>query len=244
MTIQSTRIAGIIRTAAPIAVAAVAAIGPAPGPEMLPVPGAAFPRAHPAAVPRPGSGDLADPRRNGTTEPESRRWLRLPDPPLGSAPLFGIVAEARLGVLDHASDLVGVGKEDGLDISPELLFVSPGFLRVVGSPMPHVGAELNTAGDRSLYYTGLTWRLELLGLAHVELGFGGGIHDGDLGDTLESAELLLGCRWLFREAIGIGANFGERHTVALQADHFSHARLCSDHNDGIEALGIVYGYRF
>jgi hypothetical protein len=176
-------------------------------------------------------------------EPKKRGWIYLPDPPRDSRPLWGIISEARLGVLDHASSIVGPGRESGTLFAPEVLFTVPDFLSYIGSPMPTVGFQINT-GPRNFMYGGLTWRLGFLDRFHMNLGFGMGIHDGDLGDEERAGTLKLGCRWQFHEVIALGTTIGERHVIEVQVDHYSHARLCSRHNSGVESIGLVYGYRF
>ncbi len=176
-------------------------------------------------------------------EKKERGWIYLPDAPPGSKPLWGIISEARLGVLDHASSIVGPGREKGTLFAPEILFTMPDFLRYIGSPKPTLGFQINT-GDRNFAYGGLTWRIGFFDRFHVNLGFGIGVHDGDLDDSDKPGTLKLGCRWLFHDVIAIGTTLGERHVIELQVDHYSHAGLCDDLNSGTESIGLVYGYRF
>jgi hypothetical protein len=53
----------------------------------------------------------------------------------------------------------------------------------------------------------------------------------------------LGCRVLFRESLSVGVRFMKHHSLSVMVDHISNAGLC-DHNDGLDTLGVRYGYRF
>ena len=176
-------------------------------------------------------------------EPKKKGWIYLQDPPRDSKPLWGVIAEARFGILDHASSLVGPGREDGILFAPEVLFTVPDFLDYIGSPHPTVGMQINT-GPRNFMYGGLTWRIGFFDTFHMNLGFGIGVHDGDLGRNDEPGKLKLGCRWVFHDVIALGTTLGERHVIEVQVDHYSHASLCDKRNSGVESIGLVYGYRF
>ena len=74
----------------------------------------------------------------------------------------------------------------------------------------------------------------------------------------ELAKKSLGCWMLFREAIGFGYRFGGKHAVMLHLHHSLNASLCKKNtrdgsaqgrqtgtiNEGLEAIGIRYGYSF
>ena len=106
-----------------------------------------------------------------------------------------LLDEVRLGVMAHSIE--PDHSEGGVDVNLELLFrrapISYGnafadfFLR----PRLHVGASLNTIGDTSQVYAGLTWDLKLTGRLSLEASFGGSWHDGPLNGSNED---LYGCR--------------------------------------------------
>ena len=48
---------------------------------------------------------------------------------------------------------------------------------------------------------------------------------------------------LFRGSIDLGYRFNRRHGVSAFLDHISTAKLC-DENEGLEAVGVRYGYKF
>jgi len=135
----------------------------------------------------------------------------------------GLISEIRLGVLAHDIGFLSQSRENGVDITAELLFVAPGFLDLIGSPRPHIGLAVNTVGDTSQIYGGLTWDWNFWGPLYVA---------GSLGLAV-----------LFRESIALGARFLARHNVSLVYSHISNSELC-DANDGLDTVGVNFGYVF
>jgi len=159
-----------------------------------------------------------------------------------STPAVAGLSELRFGVLAHDVDFLGHGKEDGADVNAELLFDSPAFLEAVWAPRPHAGVSVNTQGDTSQFYGGLTWTWEPVDRLFVDFSFGGAIHDGKLSyggyDRKE-----LGSRVLFRESLSLGWRFDERNSLSVYFDHESNANLASS-NEGLNNFGIRWGYKF
>lgn len=154
----------------------------------------------------------------------------------------GIVSEIRGGILWHDQGPFSRNEEDGLDVNLEVLFASPGILRFLWSPRPHVGANINTSGDTSQLYFGLSWEWEFWGGWFAGFSLGGAVHDGKL-ETTQVDRKELGCRLLFRESIEGGYRFNGKHSVSVYLDHISNANIC-DKNEGLENVGVRYGYRF
>jgi lipid A 3-O-deacylase len=167
----------------------------------------------------------------------------------GSHPgLFGIFDEARFGLVYP----VQPEDDSGVTLSGQLYFsnfVPPYqnyWANALFRPRFHVGGNLATGSDPiNQAYVGLTWDFPVLDRYFIEASLGGTIHDGPLnspGDGLD-----LGCSWLFREAIAVGANITDRWRIIASADHSSHADLCDDGkagNSGITHAGVYLGYRF
>lgn len=148
--------------------------------------------------------------------------------------------EARLGVLYHdvsTSERI----ESGLDLNVEVLWESPEFLEAILAPRPHLGLSLNSGGDTSQIYGGLTWSWQFNEPFFLEFAFGGAIHDGETGCAARD-ERALGCRVLFREAISVGSLVGPG-SLSLELSHISNAGLCDD-NAGLTNLGLRYGLAF
>ncbi|MCZ6744645.1 MAG: acyloxyacyl hydrolase [Alphaproteobacteria bacterium] len=155
--------------------------------------------------------------------------------------LWAAISEIRGGILAHDAVPTLTHKEPGADINLEVLFHSPGFLGVIGSPRPHLGFAVNTGGDTSQLYAGLTWEWDFWRDMFASLALGGAIHDGDL-DVRSNDEKELGCRVLFRAAVELGYRFRQRHSLSLYIDQISNGGIC-DQNEGLVLLGIRYGYR-
>lgn len=152
--------------------------------------------------------------------------------------------EWRLGVSDHDTGVFGRTKESGVDITAELRFkpLRGGFWDALGSPRLHIGFDINTGGDTSQIYSGLTWSWYFWGPLFASFDLGGSIHDGSLSSSKSDAKEL-GSRILFREALELGVRLTHRHTLAIRLEHSSNANLAT-HNEGLDNVGLIYGYRF
>ena len=170
-------------------------------------------------------------------EPKSYRWL----------------SEIRVGAIKHAVSITGSrSKETGIDANMEVLFGSPSWFNILWSPRPHLGANFNTSSTNTDFvYTGLTWEWRSWRSIFIDASFGFAIHNGilkndagvvfppDVGRKRE-----LGTRFLFRESIEIGVAVTEHHSLSIIWDHLSNAGLFGEQNEGLDNIGIRYGYRF
>jgi lipid A 3-O-deacylase len=153
--------------------------------------------------------------------------------------------ELRLGGSYHSIE--GWTNEHGVDVTAEALFgrqdpqrpasISEFFLK----PRWHVGASLNTSGDTSQLYAGLTWDLYLTNTLFLEGTFGGAVHDGPLDEPHRAS---YGCRANFRESAGVGLRLTEHWRLLAEIDHMSQAQLCADRNSGLTNVGLKLGYSF
>lgn len=161
---------------------------------------------------------------------------------LSASPALAGVDELRLGLSVHDVSILGHGKEDGVDGVAEVLFPAPAWLEVLWGPRPHVGVAVNSVGDTSQLYVGLSWSFEPFDNVVFEFSLGGAVHNGTLSSS-DPGEKQLGSRALFRESLSLGYRIDERNTVMVTFDHESNARL-ADHNAGLNNVGIRWGYRF
>ena len=70
-----------------------------------------------------------------------------------------ILDEVRVGVMQHnvcVTDCNNADKEDGPNISAELVLTSPDFLSVILAPRPYVMGSVNTSGNTSFGAAGLS----------------------------------------------------------------------------------------
>lgn len=161
---------------------------------------------------------------------------------VSASPALAGVDEIRVGLSVHDVSFLGHGKEDGVDGVAEMLFTAPELLEAIWSPRPHVGVAVNSAGDTSQFYAGLSWTFEPLENIVFEFSLGGAVHNGTLSSS-DPDEKQLGSRALFRESLSLGYRIDARNTVMVTFDHESNAKL-AEHNAGLNNIGIRWGYRF
>ncbi len=152
--------------------------------------------------------------------------------------------ELKVGLLAH-----DVGKlwshfrrEQGVDFNAEAVFSKTGWSFLGGRLRPSAGISVNSGGDTSKAYAGglVEWKLE-----HeffVTLGLGVAVHDGEL-RTRERDKKELGSRILFRIPAEFGVAIHDRHRISIMFDHVSNGYL-SDPNEGLDTIGVRYGYLF
>jgi len=160
-----------------------------------------------------------------------------------------LVDEFKFGVLAHDIGLFDKPVESGSDINFEMLFTPPEFFRVIGSPRPHLGGSVNTAGKTNDGYFGLTWGITLL---QNLFGWGGSVFaNGSLGGALQDGftnsappdRKKLGSTALFRESLELGYQLTPNLSISGFVDHMSNANL-APHNAGITDAGARLGFKF
>jgi lipid A 3-O-deacylase len=172
--------------------------------------------------------------------------------PVGAAAQIKFVDEVKIGALSHDVGFLTHHVEGGADVNLEVLFVSPDLLGLIGSPRPHIGADINTAGNTSDGYFGLTWGWTLLpslygaGAVFANGSLGGAVQDGFTGTATSIAppgRKLLGSQVLFRESAELGYQITPIVSVSAILDHISNANL-APRNAGITSAGARLGFRF
>jgi len=175
--------------------------------------------------------------------PESR-WTRI-----------NTVWEVRPGLSNHDMQTTSDPfdqEEGGMDVhfevvSPSLIGTVPDF---VLNPRLHTGLSVNTEGETSRVYGGLTWEFGLTDRLAFEFGFGLGVHDGELDqprDPLTFAEIddgrpALGSRVLFREEFAFSYKITPATRVILFYEHYSNGGIFDDRNEGLDQAGIKVGF--
>jgi lipid A 3-O-deacylase len=170
-------------------------------------------------------------------------------PPTGAMAQARLIDEFKVGGLAHDVTFGGRHVESGADVNLEILFTPPDVLRWIGSPRPHIGADINTSGNTSQGYFGLTWGIMLIQSlfgagdgVFVNGSLGGAVHDGYI-DTAPPGRKRLGSRILFRESAELGYQLTPNTSVSAIVDHISNANL-GKHNAGITNAGARLGFRF
>ncbi len=155
-----------------------------------------------------------------------------------------LVQELKIGVLDH--DVPGLwsgfrAEENSASINIEAL-LSPSAAFLGGLVRPALGASINTAGQTSNIYLDARWQYQFTNKLFLGLGIGGTIHDGQL--KLEDwGQKALGSRVLFHFPAEFGYHFDDYNSLSVYFEHMSNAYTV-DPNEGLDRLGVRYGYRF
>jgi lipid A 3-O-deacylase len=163
-----------------------------------------------------------------------------------------LIDEVKIGALAHDVGFLTHHVESGADLNIETLFVSPDMLSIIGSPRPHIGADINTAGNTSDGYLGLTWGWTLMpslfggGALFANGSLGGAVQDGFTGTQATEpppGRKLLGSTVLFRESAELGYQITPIVSVSALLDHISNANL-APRNAGITSAGARLGFKF
>ena len=172
--------------------------------------------------------------------------------PTRAAAQTNLVDEVKIGALAHDVGFLTHHVESGADINLEILFISPDMLQIIGSPRPHIGADINTAGNTSDGYLGLTWGITLVpslfggGALYANGSLGGAVQDGFTGGKASEpppGRKFLGSAVLFRESAELGYQITPIVSISALLDHISNANL-APRNAGITSAGARLGFKF
>ena len=167
------------------------------------------------------------------------------------------VDEVRAGIAQHnicVLDCDNADKEDGPNITGEIVFNSPDFARILFSPRPFVTASYNTAGKTSYGGVGLMWNWDFAEGWSLEPSLGYVLHDGATespfpqgdprSDAFSEENVLLGSDDLFRTGLALNRAMGEDWGLQLQYDHLSHGQILGNgRNQGLDNLGVRVYWR-
>jgi lipid A 3-O-deacylase len=166
------------------------------------------------------------------------------EPALAGEPWGGIISELKIGALWHdPGDLwSGFRREpESVDINVEAL-LSPSMPLLWGSIRPAVGGSINTDGGTSKAYVDARWQVETPSGIFFGFGLGAAIHDGDI-DPVDPTRKALGSHVLFHIPAEIGWRFDAHNSVSVYFEHISNG-YTQRYNEGLDALGARYGYKF
>ena len=159
-------------------------------------------------------------------------------------PTGGFIYDMKIGALQHDPSITANRKEPfTTDLNLEVMF-GPSLPILFGTVRPALGATVNFAGFTSKAYLDARWQVECCWGAFFALGIGAAVHNGEL-DSLATAQdhKQLGYRVLFHPTAEWGYRLTEHHSVSIFFEHISNANT-SRQNEGLDNLGIRYGYRF
>lgn len=128
-----------------------------------------------------------------------------------------------------------------VDLNAELTF-APSVRFLGGVVRPAIGGTWNTEGDTSKAYFDARWRYETGSGLYFGVGLGAAVHDGHTGvDALDRK--ALGSRVLFHIPFEIGYYIDRHNSVSIYFEHISNG-YTQRYNEGLDSLGVRYGYRF
>lgn len=155
-----------------------------------------------------------------------------------------LIREVRGGVLWHDVPNLWSGfqlEKYSVDLNAELVF-APGLPFLFGMIRPVIGGSVSTAGATSHAYIDARWEIEGPAGLFLGLGLGAAVHDGHtLPDRLDRK--ALGSRALFHVPLEVGLRFGSSSSISVYFEHTSNANA-RHHNEGMDRVGVRYGYRF
>jgi lipid A 3-O-deacylase len=172
--------------------------------------------------------------------------------PSPAAAQVKLIDEVKIGALAHDIGFLTHHVERGADVNIEILSSPLEMLSIIGSPRPHIGADINTSGNTSDGYLGLTWGWTLMpslfggGALFANGSLGGAFQDGFTGGKNSVAppgRKLLGSVALFRESAELGYQITPIVSISAILDHISNANL-APRNAGITSAGARLGFKF
>jgi lipid A 3-O-deacylase len=158
----------------------------------------------------------------------------------------GFVHEVKGGVLAHDVPDLWSGfrtEDDAVAVNIEAL-LSPSLNFLGGSIRPAIGGSIATEGGTSNAYVDARWEFETPCGIFFSIGLGGTIHNGETELKYSDQEAkALGSRVLFHIPAEIGYRFDQHSSLSVYFEHMSNANT-ADFNEGLDRLGVRYGYRF
>jgi len=156
----------------------------------------------------------------------------------------GFIREIKAGALAHDVGGLWSGfslERDAVDLNVEVI-LSPSLPLLWGTIRPALGGTLNLRGDTSHAYLDARWEIEAPSGVFFSAGIGAAIHDGHL-DPDAWDRKALGSRVLFHIPIELGYRLDQYNSLSVYFEHMSNAGLARS-NEGMDFLGVRYGYRF
>ena len=161
-----------------------------------------------------------------------------------SAAAQGLISELKLGALYHdPGDLwSGFRREPAsLDVNVEVIF-APHLAILGGALRPALGGTFNTQGGTSKAYLDARWEIETASRIFFAIGLGAAIHDGET-RAVDPTRKALGSRVLFHIPAEIGWRWDGHNSVSVYFEHISNG-YTQDANEGLDVVGMRYGYKF
>ena len=164
----------------------------------------------------------------------------------GAGHAEGLIRELKGGILAHDVPNLWSGfrtENDAVAINVEAL-LTPSLPFLGGTLRPAIGASIATEGGTSNVYLDARWEFETASRIFFSIGLGGTVHNGEtkLLAANQTAKAL-GSHLLFHIPVEIGYRFDRHNSISIYFEHMSNG-YTQDQNEGLDRLGIRYGYRF
>lgn len=156
----------------------------------------------------------------------------------------GLVHEVKIGAQLHDMPYMwsGFNKEPyGVDLNVEAI-LGPSLALWGGTLRPAIGATANFSGYTSKAYVDARWQRDCTDRIFLGLGIGIAVHNGET-FTPDPDFKQLGRRVLFHPHAEIGYRLDQHKSLSVFFEHISNASTAAK-NQGLDTLGIRYGYRF
>jgi hypothetical protein len=217
---------------------------------------------------RPGSRADAKPilLPQQTAQAPAERPSALPLPAESRGLLSRTVSEFVFGVWSHDPGR-GHNESNTWDVNLEIKFrpirffdFENRFLRFLAEPRPVIGGSVNTEGWTHTAYMALDLTYQFESGIFLGGSFGLTYHTGNLHTAtvecpppevcslsgnrryVNTGDVALGTRVLFRESLELGYRFAGGHGLAIHATHISQASWFDKDNDGMNFVGLRYSY--
>jgi hypothetical protein len=152
----------------------------------------------------------------------------------------------KFGVLAHDVPDLWSGfqvEHNAADINIEAQFAAA-FALPWGAIRPVIGGSINTRGDTSHGYIDARWQGDCPSGLFFGLGLGAAVHDGEIGGPgSDPDKKWLGSRVLFHIPIEVGYHLDAHSDLSVYFEHMSNAYTAT-YNEGMDRIGVRYGYRF
>ena len=152
----------------------------------------------------------------------------------------------KIGALAHDVPDLWSGfqiEHDAVDINLEAQFAAA-FHLPWGAIRPVIGGTINTRGDTSHAYIDARWQADCPSGLFFGVGLGAAVHDGEIGGAgSDPDKKWLGSRVLFHIPVEVGIHLDEHNDLSVYFEHTSNA-YTQDYNEGLDRVGLRYGYRF
>ena len=156
----------------------------------------------------------------------------------------GFISELKIGALAHDVPNLWSGfqvETPAADVNVEALF-RPVYANAYSMLRPAIGATINPNNQTSHGYADIRWTVTPNPLWYVTLGVGATYQNG-LTDPGDPGRKWLGSHVLFHPTAEIGLNLDAHNNLSVYFEHMSNANTQTS-NEGMDDLGVRYGYRF